>query len=46
MKMNLQNRSGKQRVDEGEKKKLEGKRKKEEKPERERKRKKEKIFFS
>ena len=36
--MKIQNRSVKQRVDEGEKKKWEGKRKKEEKPERERER--------
>ena len=39
MKMKIQNRSAKQSVDEGEKKKREGKRKKEEKPEREKERK-------
>ena len=44
MKMKIQNRSAKQRVDEGEKKKM--RRKKEEIREaKERKRKKEKIFF-
>ena len=43
MTMKIQNRSAKQRVDEGEKKKCEGKRKKEEKPERERER--ENIFL-
>ena len=45
MTMKIQNRSAKQRVDEGEKKKCEGKRKKEEKPERERERRKKKEKY-
>ena len=43
--MKIQNRSAKQRVDEGERKKWEGKRKKEEKPEREREREREREYF-